>query len=130
MSILLLRRTAEFFQVESGYSIINANTAFLYDPLDTKAPESAQPTCFLSYVQFVDSEGNEIDKAEPHDLNSCCPIYLYFSEEWWTVISGEVVWFNGRWNMRWRCQKNTEGAIILNALRKLRGTNKPWSNLE
>lgn len=91
----------------------------VWEPLDTDAPEDARPYCYgIGEIDFYDRTGNRhLDRrVRCHDLTAPHPMLVLLKDGVWReVLSGKVVYRNGRWHMRWLCATNTRAAMMMNA---------------
>lgn len=90
----------------------------VWEPLDTAAGEDARPSIFGDRVCFYDRTGNrKVESYVPfHDLDDPFPNLLLLGDGVWReVLSGRVVYRDGRWYMRWLAATNTRAARMMNA---------------
>jgi hypothetical protein len=92
---------------------------YLWEPLDGDFPPGARPhTCFLDQVVFYDRTGNQrlhADTVHHHGLVEPYPTLLFVADRWREVLSGSVIYHDGRWNMRWLLATNTRFSQMMNA---------------
>jgi hypothetical protein len=92
------------------------NHKVVWEPLQTHAPEDAEPyCCYLSTVIFYEGRawGNaakEITRCTHYDLNTVSPSLLFVENRWWEVLPGKVVWRNGQWCFMHVLAQNTREA--------------------
>lgn len=107
----------------------------LWEPLDTDAPEDAQPYCYLANdIDFrkprekwpPDLTGEPFEDAICYDrhvkhyetsrgFGQPVLVYVRALETWFQLGLGEVVWRKGRWCFKHQGVKNTDLAHFANA---------------
>ena len=114
--MLSLSRAATLWYADCEYERCGENSVYVWEPLNTAAPEDARPYCYgYGQIDFYDASGNRIiDRNVKHiNLTGLAPDLLYLDGEakWFEVASGQCVYRDGRWNSRWMCYSNTRAAM-------------------
>lgn len=112
-----LRRFSTLWLCEAEWEPDGPQSIHIWEPLDVDAPEDAHPYCHgLGEITFYDRTGNGLiaRSVRHHEISGLEDLVL-LDGTWWQVISGQVIYRDSRWWMRWWAQKNGRYAIMANA---------------
>lgn len=90
-----------------------------WEPLNCDAPPDARPYVYgTGQIDFYDCTGNRMIEKNIlfHSLNSTFPHMLLMRDGVWReAMPGQVVYHDGRWQVRHRAASNTRMAAAMNA---------------
>lgn len=115
-----LSRFATFWVANGEVEAVpNATTLmkYIYQPLETHAPEDAEPYCcyFSTIIFYERGTTKEITRVEHYNL-ACAPSphLLWINGIWYEESTGRVIWRNGQWHFRFTLDARTKTAKMAN----------------
>ena len=103
---------------EAAFTRDGAHFVHVWEPLDVDLPETARPYCYgAGEIDFYDKTGNTVlwRRVRHHQFCGGKDVLLLSDGRFYEVYSGQVLFREGRWFMRWWCGDNTRAARMLNA---------------